>query len=109
MKEEKLCFYIETNISQPYTILWKIKNNGHSTKVIDRIFGFIFGTIKGALCIALIFAVLSFFNESGLLKALYNYIFASPIGNFVYQNVNYFMDTYVNLKDLFQSIISIFK
>ena len=32
MKEEKLCFYIETNISQPYTILWKIKNNGPYAK-----------------------------------------------------------------------------
>lgn len=99
-----------------YLILWiinligkKVKENGHSTKVIDRIFGFIFGAIKGALYISLFFVVLSFFNENGLLKDLFNYIKASPIGNFAYKNVNYFMDTYVNLKDLFNGIISIFK
>lgn len=27
-KDEQICFSIETNISKPYTVLWKIKNNG---------------------------------------------------------------------------------
>lgn len=99
-----------------YLILWiinligkKVKEDGRSTKVVDRIFGFIFGTIKGALYISLFFAVLSFFNENGLLREVFAYIKASPIGNFAYTNINHFMDTYVNLKDLINSIISLFK
>ncbi len=99
-----------------YLILWiisligkKVKTDGRSTKVVDRIFGFIFGVVKGALYISLFFAFLSFFYESGLLKGVFDYIKASPIGNFAYTNINYFMDTYVNLQDLFNSIISIFK
>ena len=33
-KDEQICFTIETNISKPYTVLWKVKNNG--SKAIEK-------------------------------------------------------------------------
>lgn len=67
-------------------------------RVIDRILGFVFGLIKGAICIAFIFGILSLFSESGALSEVFTYIHASKIGDWAYTNVNYFVDKYVNFK-----------
>lgn len=67
-------------------------------RTIDRILGFFFGLIRGAIFISLIFAVLSLFNENGALSGLFDYIHASKMGNWAYSNINYIIDKYVNFK-----------
>ena len=72
----------------------------NSIRSIDRMLGFIFGIAKGAIVICVIFAILSFFNEGGILSGLFDYIHTSKLGNWIYTNVNYFVDKYANLKDI---------
>lgn len=73
-------------------------------RIADRIFGVVFGLIKGAIFISFIFAILSFFNENGLLSSVFNYIHASTVGNWIYSNVNYLVDKYVNFKTIINAV-----
>lgn len=67
-------------------------------RVTDRILGAVFGLIKGALFVCFIFAILSFFKEDGLLAKLFTYIHKSAIGDWMYSNVNYLVDKYINFQ-----------
>lgn len=99
-----------------YLILWiisligkKVQSSDGGIKTADRVFGFIFGVIKGLLCVCSIFAFLSFFSETGLLASLFNYIKTSKIGAPLYNYVNNIMDTYFNIPQIWNSIKSLFK
>ncbi len=66
--------------------------------VFDRIFGACFGLVKGFMVLVLIFAVLSFFSDNGLLSGMFSYINQSAIGGWLRTSVNNFMIEYVNIK-----------
>ena len=69
-------------------------------RVTDRILGFIFGLVKGALVICAIFAVFSFFKEDGLLSSFYTYVHKSTLGDWFYSNVNYLVDKYISFQTI---------
>lgn len=82
-------------------IIGRISKKAHEVngiRAVDRILGFVFGAIKGIIVICLIFGIISLFSEDGALSGLFDYIHASKIGNWVYSNINYFVDKYVNFK-----------
>lgn len=94
-----------------YLLLWLISflsrkaNQISDIKFTDRLLGTIFGFIRGTLIIVFMFIILSFFSETGLLSGLFNQIHQSPIGNWLYSNINNFTDKYINLKDIAKNII----
>ncbi len=69
-------------------------------RVADRIFGVLFGVVKAALVICFIFSILSFFNENGMLKPVFEYINASPLGKLFYGPINDLVDKYLNFNTL---------
>ena len=73
-------------------------------RVTDRILGVLFGLVKGFLCVAFIFAILSFFNESGALKGLFEYINKSSLGSWIYSNVNTIVDKYLNFNAVVKAV-----
>ena len=89
-----------------YLVLWLIgfltkkAKQVEGIRVIDRILGVLFGLVRGAIVIATIFAVLSFFNEEGVLHDVFNYIDQSSIGSWIYQNMNTLVDKYLNFKTI---------
>ena len=95
-----------------YLILWLISflskkaNQISDIKFTDRILGTFFGFVKGSLIVLFIFALLSLFNQDGLLSGLFKEINNSTIGGWLYNNVSEFMHKYVNLKDIAKSIIN---
>jgi len=97
-----------------YLILWLISflskkaNQISDIKFTDRILGVIFGFFKGLLLVLFIFAILSLFNQDGLLSGLFNEINNSTIGGWIYNNVCEFMHKYINLKDIAKDIIDSF-
>ena len=66
--------------------------------VFDKIFGAGFGLAKGFLLCIVIFAVLSFFSDNGLLSGLFSYINQSAIGGWLRTSVNTFMINYIDIK-----------
>jgi len=94
-----------------YLILWilsaisKKARQVSDIRLTDRIFGILFGFIKGALAIVLVFGILSFFNENGLLSDLFGYIKESTIGNWLYSTVDGFVTKYIDLKEIAKDII----
>lgn len=94
-----------------YLVLWilslisKKANQISDIRLTDRILGVIFGFIKGSLIIVFVFAILSLFNENGLLSGLFEQIHNSQIGNWCYTNVKTFIDKYINFKEITKSII----
>ena len=66
--------------------------------VFDKIFGAAFGILKGFMLFVLIFAVLSFFSDNGLLGPVIGYINKSAIGGWLRVNVNTFMIKYIDIK-----------
>ena len=94
-----------------YIILWilstisKKANQINDVKITDRILGVVFGFIKGAFVIIFIFAILSLFNENGILSDIFIYIKESTIGNWVYTNVDTFIHKYIDFKEIAKEII----
>ena len=76
--------------------------------VFDKIFGAGFGLLKGFLLCVVIFAVLSFFSDNGLLGGLFSYINQSALGSWLRTSVNTFMVQYIDIKqfiiDLLQKL-----
>lgn len=77
-----------------------------SIRVIDRVLGSLFGLVKGCLAVCFIFAILSFFNENGVMAPFFDYLKSSALGNFMYSNVNYLVDKYLNFKTVVNAIKS---
>lgn len=73
-------------------------------RITDRILGLVFGIIKGSFVICVVFAILAFFNENGVLAPLFDYIKESTLGNFFYSNVNYLVDKYINFKTVVNAV-----
>ena len=94
-----------------YALLWVISflskkaNEISDIRFTDRLLGTFFGFIRGFIVIVLVFAILSLFNENGLLSSLFNLIDNSTIANWLYEGVNSFMDKYINIKDIAKSVI----
>lgn len=93
-----------------WLVLWilsRIAKKTKENKVVnktDRFLGFIFGIVRGALVISVIFAVLSFFNRTGVFAPLFNYIEQSKIGSWLFNFVDHFMKTYINIDGIVKSI-----
>lgn len=89
-----------------YLVLWIISLISKKAKevdgirIVDRLLGVVFGLVKGALTIAFVFAILSFFSEDGVLEPVFNYINNSAIGSWAYQNINTLVDKYLNFDTL---------
>lgn len=94
-----------------YLILWivsKISKKAHQIadiKLTDRILGIVFGFIKGFIVVVFIFAVLSLFNENGVLIDLFTEIKKSTIGGWLYEQVSTFMHKYVDFREIAKNII----
>lgn len=94
-----------------YLILWIISaiskkmHKNQDVRLTDRILGLFFGLIKGFLFVVLVFGVLSFFNENGVLAPIIDYIKSSTIGGWLYGNVSTFVHKYIDLKEIFKGII----
>jgi len=73
--------------------------------VFDKIFGALFGILKGFMFFVLIFAVLSFFSDNGLLQPVISYINKSAIGGWLRLNVNTFMVKYIDIKQFIIDIL----
>lgn len=61
-------------------------------RVTDRFLGIIFGLIKGSLVICVIFAILNLFSPSGVLKPVFDSIYASKIGSWAFEQVTVFVN-----------------
>lgn len=85
-----------------YLILWIISlltNKAREIdgiRITDRILGVLFGLIKGFLFVAFLFSILSFFNEDGSLKSVFDYINQSQLGSWIYNVVKTLVDKYLN-------------
>lgn len=94
-----------------YLVLWiisKITNRAREIdgiRITDRILGVVFGLIKGFLFVALIFSILSFFNEDGSLKSVFDYINESSLGSWIFNVVNGIVDKYLN----FNAVLKVVK
>lgn len=94
-----------------YIVLWiisKITNKAREVdgiRITDRILGVLFGLIKGFLFVSLIFSILSFFNEDGSLKSVFDYINESSLGSWIYNVVKGIVDKYLN----FNAVIKVVK
>jgi len=74
--------------------------------VFDKIFGGAFGLVKGFMFFVLIFAVLSFFSDNGLLGTVIGYINKSAIGGWLRTNVNTFMIKYIDIKQFIIDLLN---
>lgn len=79
-------------------ILSKKLQQSKAVNVFDRIFGGCFGIVKGFMFLIVIFAILSFFSDNGILGTVMNYINKSAIGGWLRTSVNTFMVEYVDIK-----------
>lgn len=85
-----------------YLVLWiisKITNKAREIdgiRITDRILGVLFGLVKGFLFVSLLFSILSFFNEDGSLKSVFDYINESSLGSWIYNVVKGIVDKYLN-------------
>lgn len=85
-----------------YLILWIISlitkkaREVDGIRITDRILGVLFGLIKGFLFITLLFSILSFFNEDGSLKSVFDYIGQSQLGSWIFNVVKGIVDKYLN-------------
>jgi len=73
-------------------------------RITDRILGVLFGLVKGFLTVAFLFAILSFFNEDGALRSVFEYINSSAIGSWIYNNVNDIVDKYLNFNAVLKAV-----
>lgn len=89
-------------------LLSKKLQQSTAVNVFDKIFGACFGLVKGFMFITMIFVVLSFFSDNGILSTVIDYINKSAIGGWLRTSVNTFMLEYVNIKafiiDILQKI-----
>lgn len=93
-----------------YVILWivslitKKAREVDGIRITDRILGVLFGLVKGFLFVALIFSILSFFNEDGSLKSVFDYINSSSLGSWIYNVVNNIVDKYLNINAVINAV-----
>lgn len=74
--------------------------------VFDKVLGALFGIVKGFMFWVLIFAVLSFFSDNGLLSSVIGYINKSAIGGWLRTSVNTFMIEYVDIKQFIIDLLN---
>lgn len=86
-------------------ILSKKLQQSKAVNVFDRIFGGCFGIVKGFMFLIVIFAILSFFSDNGILSTVMNYINESAIGGWLRTSVNTFMVEYVDIKQFIIDIL----
>lgn len=93
-----------------YLVLWIISivtNKAREVdgiRITDRILGVFFGLIKGFLFVALIFSILSFFNEDGSLKSVFDYINQSSLGSWIFTTVKGLVDKYLNFNAVLKAV-----
>lgn len=93
-----------------YLILWIISlitNKAREVdgiRITDRILGVIFGLVKGFLFITLIFSILSFFNENGALKSVFDYVNESQLGSWIFNVVKGIVDKYLNFNAVINAV-----
>lgn len=73
-------------------------------RITDRILGVLFGLVKGFLFVALIFSILSFFNENGALKSVFDYINQSSLGSWIFTTVKGIVDKYLNFNAVLDAV-----
>lgn len=84
-----------------YLVLWVITLIANKLKQIkpinatDKILGVLFGAVKGSLIVCLIFAVLSLFNQTGIMGDVVSAIQSSKIGGWSYHYVYDFVHNYL--------------
>lgn len=86
-------------------ILSKKLQQSKAVNVFDKIFGGCFGIVKGLMFLIVIFAILSFFSDNGILSTMMNYINKSAIGGWLRTSVNTFMIEYVDIKQFIIDIL----
>ena len=86
-------------------IVSKKLKESNFVNVFDKIFGAGFGIVRGFMFLVLIFAVLSFFSDNGILGTVINYINQSAIGGWLRRSVNTFMIQYVDIKQFIIDIL----
>jgi uncharacterized membrane protein required for colicin V production len=89
-------------------VISKALQKSNFIKVFDKIFGACFGIVKGLMFWVIVFAVLSFFSDNGILSTMLHYINQSAIGSWLRTSVNNFMIEYIDIKqfliDLLQEL-----
>ena len=77
-----------------------------AANVFDKIFGGAFGLLRGFMFFVIIFAILSFFSDHGLLEPVITYIRQSAIGGWLRDNVNTFMVKYIDIKQFIIDLLN---
>ena len=86
------------------SIITKKLHEIETIRITDRILGVLFGAIKGCLTIMFIIAIISLFNENGILGDIISYMKDSSIGGFAYKHINLFTDKYITLTNVVKTI-----
>lgn len=99
-----ICFILIYLILWIISLITKKAREVDGIRITDRILGVLFGLVKGFLFVAFIFSILSFFNEDGSLKAVFDYINSSSLGSWIYNVVNNIVDKYLNFNAVIKAV-----
>ena len=103
-----ICFLLIYVLLLVLKLITKKLQKSKFVNTFDRIFGACFGAVKGFLFFVALFVVLSFFSDNGILSSVIGYINESAIGGWLRQNVNVFMNEYINIKQFVIEIVNKF-
>ena len=103
-----ICFLLIYVLLLVLKLITKKLQKSKFVNTFDRIFGACFGAVKGFLFFVALFVVLSFFSDNGILSSVIGYINESAIGGWLRQNVNVFMNEYINIKQFIIEIVNKF-
>jgi len=99
-----------TSIILIYFVVWliqlivtKLRTIGF-VKAVDDILGIFYGLFRCLIILIIASLVIKIMSPLSFMSGVINYINSSVIGNFIYGQINSFIDNYLNIKDLFNLI-----
>lgn len=74
-------------------------------KVVDNILGVFYGVVRCLLILMVISVVIKLFSPLSFMKPVIDYVNGSFFGKLIYNQINNFVDNYLNFSDIIHAII----